>query len=47
MNAEIRAGMDRLQALIDELETRVGLLEQESEVIIDAVAGDEEPDQAE
>ena len=42
MNAEIRAGMDRLQALIDELETRVGLLEQESEIVIDAVVEDDD-----
>lgn len=40
MNAEIRAGLARLQALADELETRVSLLEQESEIILDAVVED-------
>ena len=40
MNIEIREGLARLQALIDEIEMRVSMLEDENEIIFDTVAGD-------
>lgn len=42
MNAAIESRLARLQALVDELETRVAMLEDESEILIDAVAGEDE-----
>ena len=40
MSPAIEAGLARLEAIVDELEVRLSLLEQESEIIIDTVVGD-------
>ena len=40
MSPAIEAGLARLEALCNELEVRVSMLEQESEVVLDTVYGE-------
>ena len=40
MSPAIKAGLARLDAIVDELETRVSLLEQESEVVLNTLYGE-------
>ena len=40
MSPAIEAGLARLDAIVDELEVRVSMLEQDSEIILDTVAED-------
>ena len=40
MSPAILAGLARLEAIVDELETRIGLLEEENEIVLDSEVGE-------